>query len=113
MKPWIASATAVCAAFSLSSAAAPTPDPEAGDAIDALDAIVVTASKTEEAAGESSAAVPVIDDAHIERRLVRDIKSLVRYEPGVSVANDATLDLLFEDSVHSAAHPAAAIGAAR
>lgn len=55
----------------------------------ALDELVVVASRVEETAGDTAATVTSIDAEEIDRRNVRDIKDLVRYEPGVSVSNDA------------------------
>ena len=67
--------------------AEPTPDP-AADPRRALDTIVVTANKVEDPIGDVAATVSAIDAAEIERQLARDIKDLVRYEPGVSVRNE-------------------------
>lgn len=74
-----------CSPFSF--AAAPTSGPNTPQALDAL---VVVASKTEESAAEVAATVSVIDSDEIDRRNVHDIRDLVRYEPGVSVSNEAS-----------------------
>lgn len=76
-----------CALASPLSLAAPAQGPGSAHALDEL---VVVASRVEETAGESSATVTSIDADEIDRRNVRDIKDLVRYEPGVSVANEAS-----------------------
>jgi len=67
--------------------AAPEPDPEAAE-IRALERITVTATAAPVAVGDAVATVSVIDAEEIERIGARDIKELVRYEPGVSVRND-------------------------
>jgi hemoglobin/transferrin/lactoferrin receptor protein len=80
-------AAACCAALSPSLCA----EPDAGsDPVRALDALVVTATRTDEAAGDVAATVSVIDSEQVDRELARDIHDLVRYEPGVSVGNDVS-----------------------
>jgi hemoglobin/transferrin/lactoferrin receptor protein len=54
----------------------------------ALDEITITATKVATPLLEVPATVSVIDNASSERRLDRDIKDLVRYEPNVSVRNN-------------------------
>jgi hemoglobin/transferrin/lactoferrin receptor protein len=68
--------------------AAPTPAPDPNSP-DTLDRMIVSARKTDETVGEASATVSVIDEEEMRRRLVRDLSELLRYEPGVSVANEA------------------------
>lgn len=65
----------------------PEPEPDAGD-LRALERITVTATAVPVAVGDAVATVSVIDADEIERRGARDIKDLVRYEPGVSVRNE-------------------------
>jgi hemoglobin/transferrin/lactoferrin receptor protein len=68
---------------------APQPDPSAATSADAraLERITVTATAAPVAVGDAVATVSVIDADEIERQGARDIKDLVRYEPGVSVRN--------------------------
>ncbi|MCW4454150.1 TonB-dependent hemoglobin/transferrin/lactoferrin family receptor [Flavobacterium sp. MXW15] len=63
----------------------------AADARDArdFDRIQVTATRTERALADVPATVDVIDREQLDDHLVRDIKDLVRYEPGVSVTGGA------------------------
>ncbi len=55
----------------------------------ALGVVTVTATLTPQPVEDVPATVSVIEAAEIERRLAQDIDDLVRYEPGVSVRNDA------------------------
>lgn len=61
------------------------------DAVDAnayeLDTVTVTATRTERRLAEVPTTVSVIDRERLDRELVRDLKDLVRYEPGVSVVS--------------------------
>lgn len=52
-----------------------------------LDRITVTATRTRRAIKDVPNTVSVIDRAQMDRELVRDLKDLVRYEPGVSVSS--------------------------
>jgi hemoglobin/transferrin/lactoferrin receptor protein len=74
---------AVCAA-----AAAQDRDAGSND-LETLEKVTVTATKTPEPVGDVAATVTVIDADEIERRNAQDIRDLIRYEPGVSVSNDA------------------------
>lgn len=47
--------------------------------------LTVVGTRTERALDEIAASISVIDAEQIERQLTRDIRDLVRYEPGVSV----------------------------
>jgi hemoglobin/transferrin/lactoferrin receptor protein len=76
-------ATAASADSATPSEPAATTDPRA------LDAITVTATRTPQPVGDVAATVTVIDADEIERRVVNDIRGLVRYEPNVSVRNQA------------------------
>ncbi len=64
----------------------PVPDPNAPDT---LDRIIVSGRKTDQTIGEASATVSIIDEEEIRRRIARDLRELLRYEPGVSVGNEA------------------------
>ena len=68
--------------------AAAAPEPGALDPR-ALDAITVTATRIPQPVGDVAATVTVIDADEIERRIVNDIRDLVRYEPNLSVRNQA------------------------
>jgi hemoglobin/transferrin/lactoferrin receptor protein len=74
------------ATFIVHAAPDPAPDPATADAR-SLERITVTAAALPVAVGDATANVRVIDADEIERRGARDIKDLVRYEPGVSVRN--------------------------
>jgi hemoglobin/transferrin/lactoferrin receptor protein len=65
----------------------PAADPSASTDTRALERITVTATAAPVAVGDATATVSVIDAGEIERQGARDIKDLVRYEPGVSVRN--------------------------
>lgn len=52
-----------------------------------FDRIQVTATRTERALSDVAASVDVIDREQLDNHLVRDIKDLVRYEPGISVTS--------------------------
>jgi hemoglobin/transferrin/lactoferrin receptor protein len=54
-----------------------------------LDQIQVIASKVPRPIGEVPGTVTVIDSEQMEKELVRNIRDLVRYEPGLSVNRDA------------------------
>lgn len=54
-----------------------------------LERITVTATRTERAIEDVPSTVSVIDRERMDRELVRDLKDLVRYEPGVSVRSSA------------------------
>ncbi|MNK62911.1 Colicin I receptor precursor [compost metagenome] len=58
----------------------------ASDARD-FDRVQVTATRTERALSDVAATVDVIDREQLDNHLVRDIKDLVRYEPGISVTS--------------------------
>ncbi len=61
---------------------------EPGDPPLALDTVTVIAGKSERAMRDVPATVTLIDAEQIQETLTRDIKTLVRYEPGVTVGND-------------------------
>lgn len=68
--------------------AAATPEPDVRDSR-ALDVITVSATRIPQPVGDVTATVTVIEADEIERRLVYDIRDLVRYEPNVSVRHQA------------------------
>jgi hemoglobin/transferrin/lactoferrin receptor protein len=72
------------AAASADAAATPPADPAP------IEEITVEASKRPLATTELAARVTVIDEARIERELVQNIGDLVRYEPGVDVADQGS-----------------------
>ncbi|HRF83975.1 MAG TPA: TonB-dependent receptor plug domain-containing protein, partial [Pseudoxanthomonas sp.] len=79
---------AICAIL----AAAPLPafaaDPADADvAVREFDRVQVTATRTERAIVDVPASVDVIDRERLDQTLARDIKDLVRYEPGISVTS--------------------------
>ncbi|GAA4648064.1 TonB-dependent hemoglobin/transferrin/lactoferrin family receptor [Kistimonas scapharcae] len=53
-----------------------------------LDQVTVTATRTEKQLKDVAASVTVIDSEQIEKEMARNIKDLMRYEPGVNVGND-------------------------
>nr|WP_228760421.1 TonB-dependent hemoglobin/transferrin/lactoferrin family receptor [Lysobacter niastensis] len=52
-----------------------------------LDRIVVTATRTERAIEDVPATVTAIDREEMDRQIVRDLKDLFRYEPGITVTS--------------------------
>ncbi|MCG6116652.1 MAG: TonB-dependent hemoglobin/transferrin/lactoferrin family receptor [Aquimonas sp.] len=82
---------AIALALVVSSAAraeAP-PLPDTDTDTRALERITVSATLSERALGEVPVAAEVIERERMDRELVRDIRDLVRYEPGVSVTSSA------------------------
>lgn len=77
----LAAASTAALLATVAHAAEPT---EAADAVE-LDKVTVTATRSEKAVSEAPVTVSVISSDEIEDGLVRDIKDLVRDEPGVSV----------------------------
>jgi hemoglobin/transferrin/lactoferrin receptor protein len=53
-----------------------------------LGAVTVTATRTERPLQDAPATVTVIDAGTIERETMKDIRDIIRYEPGVSVSNN-------------------------
>ncbi len=60
---------------------------------DDLDTLIVTATRTEKALSDVPATVSVIDADQIEHQISNNIRDLVRYEPGVSVAGGGRFGL--------------------
>jgi hemoglobin/transferrin/lactoferrin receptor protein len=54
-----------------------------------LKPVAVTATRTERPVQDAPGAVTVIEAETIERNVMKDIGDLIRYEPGVSVGNNA------------------------
>lgn len=63
------------------------PDADAAATVHEFARVQVTATRTERAIVDVAASVDVIDRERLDQTLVRDIKDLVRYEPGVSVTS--------------------------
>jgi hemoglobin/transferrin/lactoferrin receptor protein len=85
-----ASATALLcahAAFAASGAADAAPS---ADAAVELDKVTITATRSEKKLQDAPVTASVISDQDIEDGLVKDIKDLVRFEPGVSVRRAPT-----------------------
>ena len=78
-------AAASTAALLATAARADDAKPES-DAVE-LDKVTVTATRSEKALSKAPASVTVISAQEIEDGLIKDIKDLVRGEPGVSVRN--------------------------
>lgn len=78
-------AAASTAALLATAARADDAKPES-DAVE-LDKVTVTATRSEKALSKAPASVTVISAQEIEDGLIKDIKDLVREEPGVSVRN--------------------------
>lgn len=60
---------------------------------DQHDTVIVTATRTEKTLADVPATVSVIDAEQIEREISNNIRDLVRYEPGVSVAGGGRFGL--------------------
>src|SRR5690606_23340937 len=70
---------------SVSAGEASTTPPDNPGVSNRLDAITVTATRTEHAVEDVPGSVSVIEREQMDRELARDLKDLFRYEPGVSV----------------------------
>jgi hemoglobin/transferrin/lactoferrin receptor protein len=79
---------AVAAALSTLPSVAGGQDVEASPHESRLREVSVTATRTERAADDVPATVTTIDAEEMERGLVRNIRDLIRYEPGISAPND-------------------------
>ena len=51
-----------------------------------IETVTVIGTKTEREIGEVAGALTIISEDEIDRRMMRDIADLIKYEPGVSVA---------------------------
>lgn len=68
-----------------------TPEATATDIPEADDiTITVTGTRTPRPLLDSPSSITVIDSEQIDRQVIRDIRDLVRYEPGVSVGRNPT-----------------------
>ncbi|MGH8075964.1 MAG: TonB-dependent hemoglobin/transferrin/lactoferrin family receptor [Lysobacter sp.] len=63
------------------------PGPGADDGVHELAVITVSATRTERAIEDVANTVDVIDREQMDRELIRDLKDLMRYEPGISVTS--------------------------
>ena len=73
--------------LALASAAHAETAADAGADINELDRIQVTATRSERAIGDVPNTVDVIERERMDELLVRDLKDLFRYEPGISVGS--------------------------
>lgn len=80
---WLALAGHAHAAPAADAASSSSASPDANE----LTRIQVTATRSERAVADVPNTVSVIDREELDDRLVRDIKGLVRYEPGVTVTS--------------------------
>ncbi len=80
---WLALAGHAHAAPAADAASSSSPSADANE----LTRIQVTATRSERAVADVPNTVSVIDREELDDRLVRDIKGLVRYEPGVTVTS--------------------------
>ena len=53
---------------------------------DYIETVTVVGTKTEREIGDVAGALSIIAEDEIDRRMMRDIADLIKYEPGVSVA---------------------------
>ena len=51
-----------------------------------IETVTVVGTKTEREIGEVAGALSIITEEEIDRRMMRDIADLIKYEPGVSVS---------------------------
>ena len=79
---------AVTAAASASASAADVDLPSSGGPVTTLDTVVVVSSRAPEPISQVVASVSKVEREELDRRLVRDPASLVRYVPGVAVVAD-------------------------
>src|SRR5690606_14608281 len=76
------------AAIAQEPAAKYTPEPAHETHPTTLDAVVVVSSRAPEPISQVVASVALVDRDELDRRLVRDPESLVRYVPGVEVISE-------------------------
>ena len=74
--------------LAMASSTALAADPNADDA--AIDNIVVEATKIPTAGIDIAGSVTLIDDRRIEQALMQSIQDLVRYEPGIDIADQGS-----------------------
>jgi hemoglobin/transferrin/lactoferrin receptor protein len=80
-------AVAVWLALSCTAQAEENPAASAGKAVNELQRVQVTATRSQRAVADVPNSVDVIDREQLDDRIVRDIRELVRYEPGVAVTS--------------------------
>lgn len=80
--------TALVMLAAAATAALPAQEPDE-DAPARLDTVTFIANKSDRALGELAGTVSVLEREQIQRQLSRDIRDMVRYEPGVYVSRDA------------------------
>ena len=80
-------ALALGLALSVPATAAPRINTADGQSLAVLDTVTVSATRTARALDEVPNTVTVMTREDLDRQLARDIKDLVRYEPGVSVTS--------------------------
>jgi len=89
VKPIQSACIGAVLAAAVSSPAAADADPEARASLNPLETVVVTATRGPREKKDVAGTVTTKSAEEIQRELARDIKDLVRYEPGISVANSA------------------------
>lgn len=82
-------AIALALVFSAAARAETPPLPDTDSDIRALERITVSATLSERALADVPVSAEVIERERMDRELVRGIRDLVRYEPGVSVTSSA------------------------
>lgn len=80
-------AAAVWLALTCSAHAGTPTDDDAKNSVNELQRVQVTATRTQRAVADVPNTVDVIEREQLDDRIVRDIRDLVRYEPGVSVTS--------------------------
>ena len=80
-------AAALAVALPRLAAAETAPDGAAATDPAEFDRVVVTATRTERAISDVPNTVDVVTRAEMDERLVRDLKDLFRYEPGITVSD--------------------------
>lgn len=88
--PLLALTPLLLASAVVAAADGPAPDrsPGDGDRITTLDTVVVVASRVAEPISQVVSSVAAVEREELDRRLVRDPESLVRYVPGVEVVSE-------------------------
>ncbi len=89
MRPSLLSFALWLALPGMAAAQSASPGPSGAEEKNAIefDPVVVTATRTERAVSDVPNSVDVIDRERMDDTLVRDLRDLVRYEPGVSVTS--------------------------
>lgn len=87
MNRFVPLAAAVWLALTCSAHAGTPTDDDAKNSVNELQRVQVTATRTQRAVADVPNTVDVIEREQLDDRIVRDIRDLVRYEPGVSVTS--------------------------